>query len=73
MRLEVKVVPSAKKNMIKLDTSPVKVYLTAPAVDGKANKALVDFLSEYYKITKTHIHIIKGLKTRLKTINIEGL
>ncbi|HOD11663.1 MAG TPA: DUF167 domain-containing protein [Candidatus Omnitrophota bacterium] len=73
MRLEIKVVAGARKNMIKADASPLRVYLTAPAVDGKANKALVDFLSEYYKITKTNITIISGLKSRRKTIMIEGI
>lgn len=73
MRLEIKVVPSAKRNMIKAEGSPVKVYLTAPAVDGKANKALVVFLSEYYNTNKSNITIIKGLKIRYKTIIIEGL
>jgi uncharacterized protein (TIGR00251 family) len=73
MRLEVKIIPSAKKNAMNLEVNPIKIYLTAPAVDGKANKALVDFLSSYYKITKNSISIIKGLKTRYKTINIERL
>ena len=73
MRLDVKTIPGAKKNMIKDDTDPVRIYLTAPAVDGKANKALVDFLSDYYKITKSNITIIRGLKSRHKTIMIEGI
>lgn len=73
MRLTLKIIPSAKKEAIDTEACPVKVYLRAPAVDGKANKALVDFLAEYYKTTKKSICIIKGLKTRYKTINIEGL
>jgi uncharacterized protein (TIGR00251 family) len=73
MRLEIKTIPGAKKNIIKTDTVPLRVYLTAPAVDGKANKALVDFLSDYYKITKSNITIIRGLKSRHKTIIIEGI
>ncbi len=73
MKLEIKVIAGAKKDMIKVDASPLRVYLTAPAVDGKANKALVDFLSEYYKITKNNINIVRGLKSRHKTIMIEGI
>ncbi|MCX5681135.1 MAG: DUF167 domain-containing protein [Candidatus Omnitrophica bacterium] len=73
MQFDVKVIPSAKRNVMNFNSIPVKVYLTAPAVDGKANKALVDFLSEHYKITKRNISIIKGLKSRYKTIIIESL
>lgn len=73
MKIDVKVIPGAKRNAMKIESVPVKVYLTAPAVDGKANKALIEFLSDYYKITKSNISIRKGLKTRYKTINIEGI
>ena len=46
------------------------IYLKAPAVDGKANRALKEFLSETFSIPKEDIQIIKGLKSPLKTINI---
>lgn len=73
MKIEVKIIPGARKNAINLETSPVKIHLTAPAVDGKANKALVAFLSEYYNINKNSINIIKGLKSRHKVIIIESI
>jgi len=73
MKLDVKVVPQAKRNMIKTDQGALKVYLTAPAVDGKANKALITFLSDHYGVKRNQIEIIKGLKSRDKTINIIGI
>ena len=73
MRLDVKVVPQAKKNMFKQDGSLSKVYLTAPAVDGKANRALVEFLADHFNVKKSQIEIIKGLQSRQKTININGI
>lgn len=71
MQLEIKVVPGAKKEAVKEENGVVKIYLTAPAVDGKANKALVDFLARHYGVRKSAVSIIKGLKSRSKTINIE--
>lgn len=73
MKLDIKVVPQAKRNMIKTEQGTMKVYLTAPAVEGKANKALIDFLSEHYQVRKSQIEIIKGLKSRDKTIIINGI
>ncbi len=70
MNKEVKVVPGAKKNIIKEEAGILKVYLTAPAVDGKANKALIESLSEYFHVRKSQIEITKGLHSRYKTINI---
>jgi len=71
MKIEVKVIPKAKQNLIKQEGSLYKVYLTAPAVDGKANQALIAFLADHYDIPKSRIEIIKGLKTRHKMIIID--
>lgn len=73
MKLDVKVIAGARKNFLKQERELTKVYLTAPAIDGKANKALVEFLSEHFHVTKSAIEIIKGLKSRTKTINIKNI
>ena len=70
MIIEVKVVPNAKKALMKEEGEIWKVYLMAPAVDGKANKALIEFLAGHYDVAKSRIEIIKGLKSRLKTVRI---
>jgi uncharacterized protein (TIGR00251 family) len=70
MIIEVKVVPGARKNSFEESDGIYKIYLTAPPVEGKANKALIDFLSEHFGRRKSEIEIIKGLKSRMKTIKI---
>ncbi|OGC06682.1 hypothetical protein A2230_01430 [candidate division WOR-1 bacterium RIFOXYA2_FULL_36_21] len=64
--LKLKIIPNAKRNELKGD----KVYLTAPPVDGKANKALIEFLSEHFKIKKRQISIVRGEKSRNKVVAI---
>ena len=73
MTFDIKVIPNAKKNVVKKEESIFKVYVTASAVDGKANKALVEILSEHFQVKKSQIEIIKGLKSRIKTIIINGI
>ena len=73
MKIDVKVIPAAKKNLIKQEGNVWKVYLNAPAVDGKANRALIALLAEHLKVRKSRIEITKGLKSRHKTINIKGI
>lgn len=71
MLLTVHVTPNAKRNEIKwLDEDTVKIKLTAPAVDGKANKALVDFLSEQLDVSKSKIQIVRGLTARMKQVRV---
>jgi uncharacterized protein len=51
----------------------IKVKITAPPVEGKANDALIRFLSEHLKIPSSHIEILKGQHAREKTIRISGV
>lgn len=73
MKIEVKVVAGARKNLIQAGEEGLKVYVTAPAVDGKANKALCDLLARHYKVRVGQIEIIKGLQSRRKIVNIENI
>ncbi len=73
MKIYVRVIPQAKRAQIRQEDTGLKVYLTAPAVDGKANKALLAVLADFYGVRKSRIQIIKGLKSRDKTIMIEGI
>lgn len=71
MNIQVRVIPGAKRTLVKEEGPGVyKVYLKAPAVDGKANKALGPVLAEYFGIRKKDVLIIKGLKSRQKTITL---
>ena len=51
----------------------IKVKLTAPPVEGRANKALKEFLSGRLGLPRKNIEIISGTKSRLKSVRIEGL
>ena len=73
MKISIKVVPGAKKNELKNEGDMIKIYLSAPAVEGKANEALVRFLAEYFKVKASAIEILKGLKSRHKIVNINGI
>ena len=73
MNIEVKVTACARRNSIEKESERFKVCLTAPAVEGRANKALIEFLADHFSVSKSKIQIIKGLKSRIKVINIVGL
>ena len=51
----------------------MKLSITAPPVDGKANAAVISFLASFLKLKKKNIEIRSGLQSRNKTILIDGL
>ena len=65
---QIKISPNAKKNEIVKGDDLTKIKVTAQPIDGKANKALIDFLSKEFKISKTSIIILKGETSKEKTL-----
>lgn len=73
MILDLYVQPGAKRSEFAgRHGERVKVRLAAPAVEGRANEALVVFLAEYYKVPRRSVRIESGLKSRLKRVSIAG-
>ena len=50
-----------------------KLHVTAPPVDGKANQAVIEFLSELFGVAKSSIVIVSGETGRNKLIAVRGL
>lgn len=67
-----KISPNASKNEIIKTDDGIKIKITAQPVDGKANKALIEFLSKQLKIPKTSIEILKGHTSKEKTVLIKN-
>lgn len=72
--IKVRVLPkSSRTEIIAIEDDTYKVKLTAPPVEGKANKALIALLARRLGIGKGRIEIVSGGRSRLKTVRIYGL
>ena len=72
--LPVRAVPRASKNEIQgVHGNALKVRLQAPPVEGKANQALIRFLSEALDISRAQFTIASGETGRNKAVLITGL
>ena len=70
----VKIHPRAKKNTITGEVGDaLKVSLTAPPLDGKANAACIDFFANLLKAPRSSVTIASGHASRNKVICIRGL
>jgi len=65
------VLPNAKKTeILGIYNNKLKIKISSPAIEGKANKEVIKFFSKYFKISKSSIKIIKGEKSKEKIIEI---
>ena len=70
----VKVHPRAQKNAITGEVGDaLKVSLTAPPVDGKANAACIEFFAKLLKVPRASVTIASGAATRNKVVRVAGL
>ena len=71
--IRVKVMPRSSREQIMVEDGLYKVKLTAPALEGKANKALVRLLSKKLRVPKGAVRIVSGETSRQKRIRIDGV
>jgi len=72
--LPVRVHPGAKRNAITgTHDGALKISLTTPPTDGRANAALIEFLADHLRIPRARITLLTGATSRSKTLRITGL
>lgn len=69
-KFKIKVVANSKVNLIDFGEEYIKIKIMARAVEGKANKAIIEYLSNVLKVSKSKITIVNGEKSSIKTIQI---
>jgi uncharacterized protein (TIGR00251 family) len=70
----IKVHPRARKSAITGTVGDaLKLALTAPPVEGKANQAVIEFFAELFAIPRSSVTIASGETSRNKIVRIAGL
>ncbi|MFZ5480330.1 MAG: DUF167 domain-containing protein [Myxococcota bacterium] len=71
MRLAVRVKPGARKDaIVGWEGDELVVSVAAPAVEGKANEALVAFLAAEWGLRKRDVVIVRGEAARHKLVEV---
>jgi uncharacterized protein len=70
----VKVHPRARKNAVTgVVGDALKLSLTAPPLEGRANQAVIDFFADLFQIPRASVTIASGTTSRNKIVRITGL
>ncbi len=70
--IELRVQPRARRTMLQLSNTILKVAVAAPPVDGKANAAILALLAETWGVPKSALSIVKGRTSRTKRVAMAG-
>ena len=71
MRIFVNVKPNARQEKVeKIDETHFRVWIKAPPQEGKANRAVIEVMSEYLNVPKSRLVLSGGLQSRNKVIQL---
>ena len=74
LKLKIRVIPNAKKTAFNgRREDELVLRLNAPALEGKANKAAIEFISGYFDVPRSAVSLVSGEKSRHKIFQIVGL
>ena len=62
--------PSSTQKKILITEHAFDIYVKEPPDKGKANKAVIKFLSKYFDISSSSFSIVKGHKSKIKVISV---
>lgn len=69
-----RVTPRAKRNgVVGMHGDALKVCVTAPPEDGRANDAVVEVLADWLGVKRRQIEIVSGATNRNKVVRVEGI
>ena len=71
VKFKIKVVANSKNNSVEFLDEIIKVKIKQRAVEGKANKAIIEYLSDILNVAKSKITIASGEKSSIKTIKVD--
>ena len=70
--MKVKVIANSSRQEVKETDGILKVHLKAVPMKGKANEELIEVLAEHFNVRKGRVNILKGHKSNIKEIEIDG-
>ncbi|MDH5684136.1 MAG: DUF167 domain-containing protein [candidate division WOR-3 bacterium] len=73
MKIIIKVKPNSRAEKIEKTANGYLVYVKEPPIENKANQAVIKLLADYFKIPKSQISILSGLKSKQKIVELKDL
>jgi uncharacterized protein (TIGR00251 family) len=72
VKIQVKVTANSRQKEVIKSENGYLVRVKEPAKEGKANKAVIRALAEYFKVSQSSIRIVSGLEGKNKIVEIPG-
>ncbi|MDK2464688.1 MAG: DUF167 domain-containing protein [Candidatus Korarchaeota archaeon] len=65
--------PRARRRGVEVEGDLTVVYVRSPPEKGRANEEAREILAEYFGVSKSRVRLVKGLRSREKVFEVEGV
>ncbi|HEY8678610.1 MAG TPA: DUF167 domain-containing protein [Candidatus Dormibacteraeota bacterium] len=73
MILSVRAHPRASKPKTTWDGQMLEVWVTAPALEGEANRAILAAVAKWLRVPRSRVRLVRGGRNRIKVVQVEGV
>lgn len=74
VRIKLKVIPNAPRNeVVGWRAGALTIKLTAPALRGRANRQLCEYLAELFGLSTVDVSLLRGENSRQKVVHLSGI
>jgi uncharacterized protein len=73
VRVAVRVHPRASRARVQWDGTTLAVWVTAPAVEGAANRAVMEAVAAWAGVRPQAVRLVSGERSRTKLVEVDGL
>jgi len=73
VRIPVRVHPRASRSRRRWDGERLELWVSAPAADGAANRAVIEAVAAWAGVRAGDVHLVAGKRSRTKIVEVEGL
>ncbi len=72
MKLTVHIKPNSRhrSEVVENDDGTLTIYTKAPAVEGRANVAAIRLIAEHFKVSKSHVKLVRGATSKQKVFEV---
>ena len=73
MKISVHIKPNSRhrEEVVKNDDETLTVYTKAPAIEGRANAAVIKLLAKYFKVAPSKVKLVRGATSKYKIFEID--
>lgn len=74
MQIQARLKPNSRhrQEVVEDNDGSFTIYVKSPAIEGRANKEAIELLAKYFKVSKSRVELVRGMRSKYKIFKIDS-